>query len=178
MNVTVITGSPHAEGTTALLADEFCKGAEEKGHEVFRFNSAFKKIGPCMGCFYCHQNNGSCAIGDDMNQLYPHLLKTDALVLVTPLYYFDMTAQLKTALDRFFCVNQELRKMPIKLYVIAAAGNPNEWVYDGFKAHMATMCRFMNWRLSETLLINNAHTREDLTEEHRLRARLLGENLN
>ena len=48
MYIVMITGSPHKNGTSALLADEFIKGAEESGHSVFRFNTAFECVHPCI----------------------------------------------------------------------------------------------------------------------------------
>ena len=53
MKITVITGSPHKNGTSALLADRFIKGAKEAGHNVFRFDSAFEQVKPCLGCDHC-----------------------------------------------------------------------------------------------------------------------------
>ena len=49
MKVTVITGSPHKKGTSALLADEFIRGAQEAGWDTFRFDAAFEKVSPCLG---------------------------------------------------------------------------------------------------------------------------------
>lgn len=53
MQITVITGSAHRHGTSALPADGFIKGATEAGHEVFRFDAAFKDVHPCLGCDTC-----------------------------------------------------------------------------------------------------------------------------
>ena len=46
MNIVVLTGSPHRNGTTSVLAEQFIKGAESKGHSVFRFDAAFHNIHP------------------------------------------------------------------------------------------------------------------------------------
>ncbi|AJE09338.1 flavodoxin family protein [Clostridium botulinum] len=109
MKALILTGSPHPHGTTAFLADEFSIGAKEAGHEVVRFDTAKLEIDPCIGCYYCRKNDGRCVYDDDMSQIYPHLMTADAVVLVTPLYYFSMTAQLKRTIDRFFAVNPVLR---------------------------------------------------------------------
>lgn len=50
MNIVVLTGSPHRNGTTSVLAEQFIKGAEAKGHSVFRFDAAFHNIHGCLGC--------------------------------------------------------------------------------------------------------------------------------
>ena len=48
MKVLVITGSPHKNGTTAALAEQFIAGAKAAGHEVTRFDAAFKQVHPCI----------------------------------------------------------------------------------------------------------------------------------
>ena len=60
MKVTVITGSAHKKGTSALLADKFIEGAKEAGHEVFRFDAAFENVKPCLGCEYCSSHDSEC----------------------------------------------------------------------------------------------------------------------
>ena len=50
MKVLVITGSPHKNGTTAALAEQFIAGAKAAGHEVTRFDAAFKQVHPCIAC--------------------------------------------------------------------------------------------------------------------------------
>ena len=53
MKIVVLTGSPHKAGTSSLLADCFIRGAEEAGHEIFRFDAAFNNVHPCIGCDKC-----------------------------------------------------------------------------------------------------------------------------
>ncbi len=74
MKITVITSSAHRNGTSAMMADEFIKGAEEAGHEIFRFDAAFKSIHPCIGCMKCQTGDKVCVFKDDMQELNPHLL--------------------------------------------------------------------------------------------------------
>ena len=54
MKILVVTGSPHKAGTSTLLAEQFIKGAAEAGHEVCRFDAAFKNVHPCIACERCH----------------------------------------------------------------------------------------------------------------------------
>ena len=85
MKTLVITGSPHKNGTTALLANEFIAGAEEAGGQVVRFDAAFKNVHPCIACEKCHSGNGGCAFKDDMERLNPELLEADAVVFISPI---------------------------------------------------------------------------------------------
>ena len=107
MKITVITGSPHKNGTSALLVDKFIEGARKSRHDVFRFNAAFEEVKPCIGCDRCGMN-GPCIYKDSMNKLLPELLAADLVAFVTPLYYWGMTAQLKTVIDRFYSENSKL----------------------------------------------------------------------
>lgn len=161
MKVLILTGSPHPQGTTALLADEFSAGAKEAGHEIVRIDAAKLDIHPCLGCFHCRNNEGRCVYEDDMRQIYPHLLAAEAVVLVTPLYYFGMTAQLKRVIDRFFSVNQALRKTSKQLLLLAACGDKEEWAMDALVLHFQTLCRYLHWQEGEKVLAIGAYTRKD-----------------
>ena len=71
MKIVVITGSHHKNGTSAHLAAAFIRGAEETGHEVCRFDAAFRQVHPCIACETCHNTNRGCVFADDMKTLYP-----------------------------------------------------------------------------------------------------------
>ena len=64
MKILVITGSPRKNGNSDTLADNFIKGAAEKGHSVIKFESAFKKVHPCRACDK-FASDGRCAFKDD-----------------------------------------------------------------------------------------------------------------
>lgn len=108
MKVVVITGSPHKRGTSACLADNFIRGAEEAGHEVYRFDAAFKKVRPCIGCKACITKGEGCVFKDDMEELNPKLLEADAVVFASPIFYCNISAQLKTVIDRFFANDRKI----------------------------------------------------------------------
>ena len=144
MKIAVITGSPHKAGTSALLADKFIEGAEAKGHEVFRFNAAFKNIHACTGCNACEMD-GPCIFKDDIErELMPQLLAADLIVLVTPLYYYDMSAQLKTVIDR---MHGRLRRFDGKKSILmATAWNSSGWTFDALVDHYKSLVEFMHWQ--------------------------------
>ncbi|HDK7137695.1 TPA: flavodoxin family protein [Clostridium botulinum] len=175
MKVLILTGSPHPHGTTAFLADEFCIGAKEAGHEVARFDTAKLEIHPCIGCYYCRKNDGRCVYDDDMSQIYPHLMTADAVVLVTPLYYFSMTAQLKRTIDRFFAVNPVLRNTPKKLYLISAGNDKDDWAMDTLKANFHDLCHYLHWQEGGMVLALGANSIKDVeNSEYQAMVRSLG----
>jgi NAD(P)H-dependent FMN reductase len=160
MKITVITGSPHKEGTSALLADEFIKGAIEAGHDVFRFNAAFETVSPCTGCDTCGMGNAECVLKDSMIGLYPHLLAADLIVFITPLYYFGFSAQIKTVIDRFYAVNSLLMGSGKKAMLLSTAWNNDDWTMQNLAAHYKTLVRYLRWSDSGMLLATGCGTRE------------------
>ena len=68
MKIVVLTGSPRKNGNSAYWAEQFIKGAEEKGHDVFRFDCAFKQVEPCRACNRCGMD-GPCIFNDDFQEL-------------------------------------------------------------------------------------------------------------
>lgn len=73
MKIVVLSGSPHKKGTSSALADAFIQGAQEAGHEIFRFDAAFQDVHPCIACERCHKTDKGCAFQDDMTTLNRNL---------------------------------------------------------------------------------------------------------
>lgn len=107
MKILVMNGSPRKNGNTARLVQAFEKGAEEAGHSVKIENVALKKIGGCKACEYCHdKENAICIQKDDMQDIYPAITEADMLVLASPIYYYTMTGQLISALNRTYALGR------------------------------------------------------------------------
>ncbi|MCL2820712.1 MAG: flavodoxin family protein [Oscillospiraceae bacterium] len=161
MKITVLSSSPRKEGTTALLVQEFIRGAEEAGHDVFRFDSAFEKIAPCNACQQCNSGKTVCVHDDSMEKLYPELLATDCIVFVTPLYYFGMTAQLKLTIDRLYSVTAKMKEKKRKAVLMAAAWEPS--TTKSMKAlteHYKTIIDWFNCTNAGVILAGECGTRE------------------
>ena len=143
MKIVVLTGSPHKNGTSNTLAREFIRGAEEAGHEVLRFDTAFLKIHPCIGCDHCGMN-GPCAFNDDMPKVLDAILDSDMLVFVTPIYYFGFSAQIKSAIDRFYSRNGQIQRKHLKSAFIATAWNNDDQVMQGVEKHIEILIDYLN----------------------------------
>ena len=162
MKVVVITGSPHRAGTSALLADRFIEGVKEAGHEVFRFDTAFERIHPCVACDKCKDGLKSCIYQDGMTRLFPPLLAADLIVFATPLYYFGMSSQIKVAIDRFYSKNEELRGQKRKAVLMATAADSTEHVLRGLVGTYEEMCSYLHWDDCGKVLAYGCGTREDM----------------
>jgi len=111
-NIVVLSGSPRKGGNTDTLVASFIEGAKSAGKTVTLFRTADMKIGGCLGCQFCFESKGVCVQKDDMPQILDALRKADALVFASPVYYFNVSAQLKPAIDRQYALVNE--KTPIK----------------------------------------------------------------
>ena len=97
--VLIISTSLRAGSNSEILAKEVAKGAKEKGHKVEFVSLKNKKIAFCKGCLAC-QKLGKCAIKDDANKITEKIKKSDVIVWATPVYYYEMSGQMKTVIDR------------------------------------------------------------------------------
>lgn len=161
MKITVITGSAHRHGTSALLADKFIEGAKEAGHEVFRFDAAFKNIHGCIGCDTCNKKSNGCVFKDDMEELNPHILQSDVIVFVSPIYYYNINAQLKSTIDRFYANNSALQgnKKTTLLLSMADVSIESAEGPEYFFKHFAD---YMGWDNLGVISATNSWTREDI----------------
>lgn len=161
MKVTVITGSPHKKGTSALLADEFIRGAQEAGWETCRFDAAFEQVAPCLGCDRCGIGAAPCVQKDAMQKLMPELLTSQAVALVTPLYYFGFSAQIKRVIDRFYACSYKLTGNK-KVFLMATAYDQNSWTMEALTVHYQTLARYMQWQDSGMVLAVGCGARRDI----------------
>ncbi len=178
MKILILNGSPHKHGTTAALTKEFIRGCTEHGHDVRTFDTASASIHPCIGCDHCRSSENTCVFNDDMTQLHPLLMEAEVVVLVTPIYYFGMSAQLKSAIDRFYANNTVLRERSKKFALIAACGDDEDWAMDGLRAHYTSLCHYMKWPSIGELYAIGMYVPEDLKESDYLeKAYQFGANL-
>ncbi len=162
MNILILNGSPHPKGTSALLIEQFTKGAAEKGHTVNIFNAAKETLHPCLGCDHCRNTGNGCVYKDSMETLNPLLLEADLVVFSTPLYYFGMSAQIKMVVDRFYANNTALRENPKKALLLATCGDTDNWAMDALKSHYEAICKYLKWESLDTLLAVGMYVREDI----------------
>ena len=162
MKVLVITGSAHKNGTTAYLTERFIEGAKEVGHEVYRFDAAFKNVHPCIACEKCH-NTGSCAFQDDMNELNPELLSADAVIFVSPIYYYDINAQIKAVIDRFYANDEKLHGNKKAALMLTMADTTSESA-EGALATFKGMTNWLEWEAVGPVVGTNCMTLEMLKE--------------
>ncbi len=98
-NIIVISTSLRHGSNSDMLAEKFLEGALSAGNSVEKISLVGKNIQFCKGCMAC-QKLGRCAIKDDVNDIMAKVLRADVVVWATPIYYYEMSGQMKTLIDR------------------------------------------------------------------------------
>ena len=152
MKIVILSGSPHKKGTSAYLVERFMEGARESGHEIFLFETAFKKIHPCIACDKCGCGDHPCVFQDDMAELWPKLEEADFILFATPLYYYSATSQLLAAVARFYAIDKRLKGSEKKAALIATGTNPASWAMEGIVKSYREALAYLEWQDCGTVL--------------------------
>ena len=127
--VVIVCSSYRENGNSETLAKQFEKGAKESGHDVEMIYLRDISLNFCRGCFQCFKLN-KCVIEDDTTQIMDTVRNADVLCFATPIYYYSVSGQLKTFLDRMnpiFTAGHNFRDV----YLLTAANDEDEWAMDG-----------------------------------------------
>ena len=145
MKIIMLMGSPNKNGSSRILADYFIQGATEAGHQIEVIDIAHANIHPCIGCIHCGYE-GPCVQNDDVEDIRLKILESDMIVFVTPLYYFGMTAQLKTLIDRFCAFNSSLQNKKMRSALLSVAWNNDNRTFDDLEMHYKTLACYLNFK--------------------------------
>ena len=178
MQIAIITGSGHKNSASSSLAEAFCHGASKEGCKIIVFNAAYEMISPCIACNSCRKNN-KCIYNDSFDKFAPELIKSDVVVWATPVYYMTMSAQLKTAIDRMYQLEEQPQFKGSKKYILlATAWYNNINVFDNLVETFDSFCRYLKWEKKGEILAYGVNSKFDLENSPYLeQAYLLGQSL-
>lgn len=142
MKIIILQGSPNKNGSTAILTKKFTTGAQVAGHSVKQFDVDKMNINPCTGCVACGYEE-PCVQKDDNQIIREEILNADMIVFATPLYYYGMSAQLKTVIDRFCAYNSSITGKHMKSALLTVAWNNDNWTFDALESHYKTLVRYL-----------------------------------
>lgn len=127
-HVLILSTSLRKGGNSDTLAQAFADGAKNAGHSVEYISLAGKTIQFCRGCLAC-QKTQECVIHDDASAIVDKMLHADIIVFATPIYYYEMSGQMKTLLDRanpLFTMDYQFRD----IYLLASAAEEEHTAMD------------------------------------------------
>ena len=131
-NILIVSSSLRTGSNSELLAQKVAEGAAEAGNHVTELSLKSKQINFCVGCLAC-QNTGACVIRDDMDSMIHQVKNADVIVFATPVYYYGVSGQLKTFLDRcnpLYIAEYKFREV----YLITASAEDGDEVYQTTQA--------------------------------------------
>lgn len=117
--VVVISTSLRIHSNSNLMAEQFMAGAKSAGHIVEKIDLIGKNIAFCRGCFACAKL-GRCVIDDDVNAIMKKVIQADVIVWATPIYYYEMSGQMKTLIDRMNAMYEQDYKFR-EVYLLTTA---------------------------------------------------------
>ncbi len=170
MEMMMVYASPRKQGNSAMLAKAFL----QKAVSTYEINEVFLQdlqLYPCRACNWC-KTHYRCLLEDGMNDLALQFKKADAICFATPVYWWGVTAQLKTFIDRLYQL--QLKDYAQKsIYVIACGSDSLDGVqyrliHDQFEA----ICAYTGMQFAGYLPIsadddNPAEDNEAFLEEAR-----------
>ena len=124
--VLVISTSLRANSNSDILTEKLIEGAKASGHDVEHISLKGKSIGFCIGCLSC-QKTQKCVIKDDAVEIAEKVKNADTIVFATPIYYYEMSGQMKTLLDRLNPLYPSDYKFR-NVYMLSVAAEDEEFV--------------------------------------------------
>ncbi|WP_294179078.1 flavodoxin family protein [Coprobacter sp.] len=123
--ILILSSSPRRGGNSDILCDEFLRGATEVGNEAEKIFLRDKNINYCTGCSVCSMYGKPCPQKDDMSEIIEKMLAADVIVMATPVYFYTMSAQMKTLIDRCCARYTEMKNKDF-FFIVTAAEDDKE----------------------------------------------------
>lgn len=170
MKLLALLGSPRKNGNTSFLLDEYLKGIKESNKEVeiAKVYLQGKDIHYCNACNVCHKVTiGKCVIKDDMQELYAQFNKSKMIVFATPVYWWGVSSQLKTFLDRTNAFDVEggkyFKGKTISVLMTYGIDSPNKGP-ELIKTSFEEICKYTGMNLMDVYGVcttQYSHIKED-----------------
>jgi Multimeric flavodoxin WrbA len=175
MNIILINGSPRKGGNTEIMSRVFEESAKEKGHSVSKVNLCDVKVNPCTACEYCFSHNGACIQEDGMTDILKLLDKADMVAFASPIYFFGLTAQIVSVINRFYA--RVRTGCPVSSCVLLLnSASPN--VFTGAIAQFKDLAVYLKWENKGVVAISGMRAKGDMSHSRDLdKVRELAANL-
>jgi len=152
--VVAFMGSPRKNGNSVTLVKEVIRGAQEAGAETTIFDLYDMNLKPCKGCLACRKT-GNCVMQDDFQNMFKHIIDADVVVFGSPIYLWQITAQMKLLWDRLcglFDENHKPRYAAKSLIMVYSQGNPNAQAFQTSFQSYEAMFKMFGLNVVNTLL--------------------------
>ena len=182
MKILGLEGSPRKNGNTEKLVKVILDGATEKGAETKFYKLAKMNISLCLGCFSCRET-GACVTEDDMQLLHEEIQASDAIILGSPVYMWQVSGQTKLFMDRLvpfikpdFTTRLKGKK---SVFMVFTQGNPDEQSFKHYFEYLENLFSFLHYDVKGTMVATGTRDKNDILQQADLlgKAREVGKNL-
>jgi multimeric flavodoxin WrbA len=181
--ILIVSGSPRRNGNCAAMAETLTEAAFAEGADVEMVYLNDLTIKPCQGCDACQEKSSDgCIIDDDMAQLYSKIGAADAIVIASPVYWFNISGQTKVFIDRLYAVGIGQKNIfkGKRMGVILAYADPDPFSSGAVNAlrTFQDISRYLGTTL-EGMVYGSASAAGDIAENHEVmeKAAALGKQL-
>lgn len=165
--IVVLVGSVRKDGNTEILAKSFADGAKHE-NDVEIISAADYKVNPCIGCNVCINREGNtCVQKDDMQKIFNKLAQADVIIVASPVYFYGISAQLKTIIDRLHTPLRNTFKVK-KLGLLLVAASALSTVFDSIELQYQLVLDYFNLEDAGRVVVNGVKDRGDIRENQAL----------
>jgi multimeric flavodoxin WrbA len=165
MKVLGFVGSPRLSGNTATLVSQALAGAKANGADVEQIHIPSLDISGCKGCKYC-KSHETCKTEDDMQSLYAKIRESDGLIFGTPVYFAQMTGQMKQFVDRLYALIDAEYKPRLssgkKAAVILTQGDDNVEAFTGIVDTVTFAMGYLQISVSDSIIAGGLDAPKDI----------------
>jgi multimeric flavodoxin WrbA len=153
MRIVTLLGSPRPNSNSSAIARHLTESAAQLGADTQVYDLNRLKYRGCQGCYLCKTTVDHCALQDGLTEVLEAVANADAVVLASPVYYGDVTAQLKGYIDRNYAFltsdyrtsSTPSRLVPTKLVFVLTQGNPDEKNFADIFPRYEMFMKWMNF---------------------------------
>jgi len=171
MHMVIVLGSPRKKGNSETLARAVADGLEKQGGSADYIRLNDLNIRPCQGCGGCDKT-GKCVIRDDMVEVYEQIDRAERILLVSPVYFYGLTAQAKIFTDRMqarwsrkYNLRQPFRRDEGRRgYLLATAATSGARIFECSQLMARYLFDAIDVVCGESLLVSGVDDRGDVRE--------------
>ena len=168
MKLIGVEGSPRKNGNTEKLVQTILESASENGADTKFYKLIEMNISHCLGCFNCRET-GTCVTNDDMQLMHQEIQASDAIIIGSPVYMWQVSGQTKQFMDRLvpfirpdFTTRLNGKK---RLLLAFTQGNPDENAFKSYFEYLENLFSFLHYDIQGTIVASGTRDKNDLLQQ-------------
>jgi multimeric flavodoxin WrbA len=169
MHIVGLYGSPRLQGNSSQLLSALLQEVQELGATTSSYQLNALEIKGCQACYSCRQpgKEQQCAVKDDMQPILAEVFAADVVVLASPVYMWQMTAQAKLFTDRLMPVLKPDYSSWLsgqRMLTLYTQGQPDVSKFAPYFEHVNRMFDFLGFRSLEPLVFGGLRGVNDIRQ--------------